>query len=197
LKRATEEHEKFMRDLTRLVTSIGVLGIACVIDRPGYDARYREKYGRRQWHLCQTAFCIAVEHAAKFARRDGRKLRVMPERSCRADELRLVKYYEELRASGPPFDAASSSAYAPLTAPEFEETLYEIRFKSKSSPMGQIADIFLWPLALAAYDDNNRAYVALRDAGRLIECWLPADEAVTCGSKHSCFELVEHHKRGR
>lgn len=70
LKRGTEEYERFMRDLTRLLTSINVLGIACVIDRPGYDARYRDKYGRRQWHLCQTAFCIAVERAA-YSRSDA------------------------------------------------------------------------------------------------------------------------------
>lgn len=51
-----EVSTKFMRDLTRMPTSVDVLGIACVVDRPGYDARYRERYGRRQWHLCQTAF---------------------------------------------------------------------------------------------------------------------------------------------
>ena len=53
-----------------------LVGLACVVDRPGYDARYREKYGRRQWHLCQTAFSIVVERAAKYARDSGRKLRV-------------------------------------------------------------------------------------------------------------------------
>jgi hypothetical protein len=196
LKRNTEEYERFMRDLTRLLTSINVLGLACVIDRPGYDARYRERYGRRQWHLCQTAFCIAVERAAKFARRHGCKLRVMPERSCRADEQRLAKYYQALKTAGPPFEKDSSAGYAPLTAAELSETLHEIRFKSKSSPLGQIADIFLWPLAVAAYDESNRAYAALRDAGRLIESRLTLEQIAVCGSKRSCFELVDRHKRG-
>jgi hypothetical protein len=158
---------------------------------PGYDARYREKYGRRQWHLGQTAFCIAVERAAKFARRHGRKLRVMPERSCRADEARLAKYYSSLKLSGLPFDKNLSAAYAPLTPAEFAETLYEIRFKSKSSPLGQLADIFLWPLVLAAYDESNRAYVTLRDAGRFIESRLQTGEIAACGSKRSCFELFD------
>jgi len=195
LKRETEEYERFMRDLTRLLTSINVLGLACVIDRPGYDARYREKYGRRQWHLCQTAFCIAVERAAKFARRHGRKLRVMPERSCRADERRLASYYDALKTSGPPFKKESSSTYAPLSAAEFSETLHEIRFKSKSSPLEQIADLFLWPLVLSAYGESNRACVTLRDAGRFIESRLPPDDLDICGSKRSCFELVERHQR--
>ena len=130
LKRNTDEYARFMRDFTRLMTTLDVLGIVCVIDRPGYDARYRERYGRRQWHLCQTAFSIAVERAAKFARRNGRKLRVMPERSCRPDEQRLVRYYDRLRIAGAPFDRDSSSAYAPLTSEELKDTLYEIRFKS-------------------------------------------------------------------
>lgn len=196
LKRDGTEYGKFMNDLTRMLLNINVLGLACVIDRPGYDARYREKYGRRQWHLCQTAFVIAIERAAKFARRDARKLRVMPERSSRPDEERLVRYYDDLKVSGPPFDNASSTVYAPLTATEFKGTLHEIRFKSKSSPMGQIADLFLWPMAIAGYDAKNRAYVALRDAGRLIESRLSEKELAACGSKYSCFELVEQHKRG-
>jgi hypothetical protein len=197
LRRETNEYELFMRDLTRLLTSIDVLGLACVIDRAGYDARYREKYGRRQWHLCQTAFCISVERAAKFARRHGRKLRVMPERSCRADERRLANYFEALKTSGPPFEQASSSIYAPLSGAEFAETLHEIRFKSKSSPLGQIADIFLWPLVMSAYRESNRACVALRNAGRFIESRLSAEDVERCGSKRSCFELVERHQRTR
>ena len=58
-----------MRDLTSMLTSIPVIGLACVIDRPGYDARYREQYGRNQWQLCKTACSIAVERAAKQAAR--------------------------------------------------------------------------------------------------------------------------------
>jgi len=170
LHRKTDEYERFMRDLTRLLTSINVLGLACVIDRPGYDARYRERYGR--------------------------KLRVMPERSCRADEQRLAKYYEALKVSGPPFEKDSSSAYAPLAAAEFADTLYEIRFKSKSSPLGQIAELFLWPLVLAAYDETNRACATLRDAGCFIESRLRLDEIAVGGSKRSCFELVDRHQRG-
>jgi hypothetical protein len=197
LRRHSADYGRFMNDLTRMLLSMNVLGMACVIDRPGYDARYREKYGRRQWHLCQTAFAIAVERAAKFARSSGRKLRVMPERSNKADDDRLKRYYGDLKTSGPPFDEVSSTAYSPLTATEFAQTLHEIRFKSKSSPIGQIADLFLWPVALAGYDEGNRAYVALRDAGRLIESRLSATEIEAAGSKYSCFERVRQAKRGR
>ncbi len=119
----------------------------------------------------------------------------MPERSCRADEQRLKAYYQTLLTTGAPFETGSSSPYAPLTGAEFAQTLHEIRFKSKSSPMAQVADIFLWPLVLAAYGDDNRASVTLREAGRFIESRLMPDEIAVYGSKRSCFELVDLHKR--
>jgi hypothetical protein len=196
LKRGADEYEKFMRDLSRFLTTIDVVGLACVVDRPGYDARYREKYGRRQWHLCQTAFSVVVERAAKYARDSGRKLRVMPERSSRDDERRIRAYFGCLREKGAPFDSQSSSQYAPLRADEFCDTLYELRFKAKSSPMAQVADLYLWPLAIAGYDEGNRAYGLLKNAGRLIESRLPEPQLATRGTKYSCFELVHQHMRG-
>ena len=193
LKRGSEEYEQFMRDLSRFPTAINVVGLACVIDRPGYDARYRERYGRRLWHLCQTAFDIVVERAAKYARSEHRKLRVMPERSSRDDERRMRTYFERLRTEGASFDKASSARYAPLEAHEFRETLHELRFKAKTSPLAQIADLYLWPIALAGYEPENRAYCLLRDAERLIESRLPACRWGERATKYSCFELVQRH----
>jgi hypothetical protein len=86
LRRDCPEYQPFMDDLTQMLLGIPALGLACVIDRPGYDARYREKYGRNQWQLCRTAFNIAVERAAKHARRLGCPLRILPERSNKDDE---------------------------------------------------------------------------------------------------------------
>lgn len=198
LKRGSDDFERFMRDLSRFLTAIDVIGIACVIDRPGYDARYRERYGRRQWHLCQTAFSIVVERAAKYARENERRLRVMPERSSRDDERRLRAYFGQLREGGAPFDVQSSSSYAPLTAAQLKELLYELRFKAKSSPMAQVADLYLWPMAIAGYDENNRAYGMLKAAGRLIECRVPEPQWGERATKYSCFELVrEDQKRQR
>ena len=89
-------------------------------------ARYREKYGRRQWHLCETAFCVVVERAAKYAREDGRKLRVMPECSSQDDERRIEAYFDSLKQNGAPFDRQSSSLYAPLSSEQLRDTLYEV-----------------------------------------------------------------------
>lgn len=196
LRRDTKEYERFMRDLSKLVTTIPVIGIACVIDRPGYDARYRAQYGRRMWHLCKTAFCISVERAAKHARRDARKLVVMPERSSKQEEDRLAAYYAELRKVGMPFEPGASNSYAPLSAEALHGTLYDLKFKSKSSPMAQIADLYLWPIAVGGYDPQCRPYQALVTSGRLIECVLDESEHASCATKYSCFELVGKDKRG-
>ncbi len=60
-------------------------------------------------------------------------------------------------------------------------TLHESRFGNRSRhPLGQIADIFLWPLVLAAYGESNRACTSLRDAGRFIESRLDTDEISVC-----------------
>ena len=122
-----------------------VLAIACVIDRPGHDARYRVKYGRLQWQLCQTAFAIVVERSCKRAITIERRLRVCPERCSKKEDRRLSDYYRNLCLEGFPFEAEPSAAYKPLTQAQFAATLYDLDFKYKSSPMAQLADLYLWP----------------------------------------------------
>jgi hypothetical protein len=70
---------QFMRDLSAMLTKIPVIGYAAVVDRPGYNKRYRAKYGRQTWNLCQTAFSVICERAAKRARAYDCKLRVYVE----------------------------------------------------------------------------------------------------------------------
>jgi hypothetical protein len=63
-------HAKTARNRARERIKTGAykrVGLACVVDRPGYDARYREKYGRRQWHLCQTAWGLETTKAQTIA----------------------------------------------------------------------------------------------------------------------------------
>jgi hypothetical protein len=38
-----DTRSRFMEDIGEFLTSIPVIGLACTIDRPGYDWRYREK----------------------------------------------------------------------------------------------------------------------------------------------------------
>lgn len=189
-----ESRDPFLEDLERFLTGIPVVGLACIIDRPGYDDRYRLKYGRNQWHLCQTAFVVAVERACKYALKEGRRLRVYPEQCSKADDARLRQYFESMRTQGHPFNAETSAAYGPLSRDEFFAALYEIEFKTKASPLAQIADLYLWPMAKQGYGDY-RPFTKLKDAGRIIDCHLSADELLACGLKFSCFERITPTRR--
>lgn len=185
-----ETTDRFLRDLTRMLLQLPVHGLACVVDRPGYDERYRPTYGRLRWHLCRTAFSIAAERAAKEARRRDAKLRVLVERCSRDADGRLRSYYDEMRVRGCPFDPGTSHPYHPLSAAECRETLYEIRFKEKSSPLIQVADLYLYPIVRGGYDPSYRPYSELRRAARLIDNVLTDSECTECGIKYSCFQLV-------
>jgi hypothetical protein len=191
LRRGSADYDAFMRDLTRMLTNIPVTALACVMDRPGYDRRYREVYPRKMWHLCRTVFSIVVERAAKFARDLGRPLRVFPEKSAKDDEGRIKGYYADLITQGLPFNVNTSGVYAPLGAQEFKETLIELRFKAKSSPPMQVADLYLWPVAMHRYGRGGRPYERFTEAGTLIETRLTLDQIASRGTKYSCFELVD------
>jgi hypothetical protein len=62
--REEAERQMFYEGLYQMMKAAPVVGLACVIDRPGYNHRYSEKYGQDRWSLCKTAFVISVERAA-------------------------------------------------------------------------------------------------------------------------------------
>lgn len=185
------QRAEFHVDVGRLATHPELTAIACVIDRPGYNERYRSKYGEQRWLLCRTAFSIVVERSVKYAQKIGCRLRVNVERSDKTVDARLRGYYDELRAKGPPFDGDSSAKYTPLAAQAFAETLYEFQPKNKTSPLMQIADICLWPMCIGGYDPENTSYIALQSAGALVDCKLLPDEVSSGGIKYSCWELQD------
>jgi hypothetical protein len=187
-RRPKRDQDIFYEDLYQLLKAVPVTGLACVIDRPGYNSRYREKYGRKRWSLCKSAFTIGVERAAKYARSRNCRLRVLPER-CNKKEDRVLKgYYEDLKVIGQPFDPTTSEKYRPLTPTQFEETLLEFLPKAKSSPMAQFADLYLWPICMGGYNDETRPYRRLKEDGKLIECTLPEADWPMLATKYYCFD---------
>ncbi len=186
-----EKKEAFYEDLYCLMRDAPVIGIACVIDRPGYNHRYLEKYADARWLLCKTAFSVAVERAAKYAREHECRLRVSPERCNKTEDRLLASYYAALKQDGTPFAAITSGKYAPLTAEQFRETFYEFKPKAKSSPMVQLADLYLWPICMGGYHASNRPYQRLLKDGKLIECGLREEDHPFLGTKYSCFDLVK------
>lgn len=182
---------RFYEELYCLMRDAPVVGLACVVDRPGYNGRYFNLYEQKPWLLCKTAFSVAVERAAKYARKNTLRLRIAPERCNPAEDRLLKEYYTSLTTEGMPFATGNSEKYAPLTASEFAETLYEFRPKFKSSPMSQLADLFLWPICMGGYHAGNRPYKRLLDDKKLIECHLDKDDWAMLATKYSCFDMVE------
>lgn len=192
---STAVHQEFMHDLTRIMCDAPMLGLACVIDRPGYNARYKERYGEARWQLCKTAFTVAVERAAKYAITLGRKLDVMVEKTNKDADRDLGRYFAEMKQRGCPFDATNAAKYAPLSQPQLSDALYDFKTKDKSSPMIQLADLYLYPMCRGGYEALYRPYRLLRDSKKLRDDHLSAEHVEVLGIKYSCFELVRAAQR--
>ncbi len=190
--KSQEEQQAFYEELYCLMRDAPVMGIACVVDRPGYNARYEKMYVENRWMLCKTAFSVVVERAAKFAISRKERLRVLPEKCNKPEDRLLTSYYKELKANGLPFNDANSGKYAPLTQEQFDKTLFDLRFKAKSSPMAQLADLYLWPICIGGYHSGNRPYQRLLADGKLIECHLDKADHAKLATKYSCFEGVDN-----
>ncbi|MEM6477179.1 MAG: DUF3800 domain-containing protein [Pseudomonadota bacterium] len=190
LKRVSiSQLEQFHDALGSMLIEMPVTGIACVIDRPGYNERYLQKYGRDRWSLCKTAFSVLVERAAKVAIAEERRLRIFPERADKHADRWLKGYFDSLRAKGMPFASSTSGKYAPLSQPVLHHTLREFRLKYKSSPLVQIADLYLYPMCRAGYGPY-RPHSLLTKHGKLVDCHLSEADKSMLGIKYSCFDLV-------
>jgi len=183
----------FLNELTALLVDAPVVGHGCIIDRPSYNRRYKDRYGNDRWSLCHTAFTIAVERAAKYALSKDARLRVFVESSSRPDEQKLKAYYDSLKGSGNPFDPLTSKDYQPLRKDEFSETLFDFKVKQKSSLIMQLADLYLYPICKGGYDQEDKAYKCLRENRKLIDQHLDDQDIPTLGIKYSCFDLASEH----
>jgi hypothetical protein len=187
------ERNRFYNELTDLILGLPITLLACVVDRPGYNARYYTEYGLRRWTLCRTAFSIVIERAAKLAIHRGARMRVYLERTDIPTETRFKQYYEELRKKAAPFDALRSAKYGPLDAASMHKTLFEFKVKTKESLLMQLADLVLWPMCKGGYDQSFRVYRQLAEAGKLMDFHCTAENSLQ-GIKYSCFPAVETQK---
>lgn len=188
LKYESTREAQFLTDLQGMLTTIPVLGIACIIDRRGYHHRYHPQYGTAKWSLCRTAFSICVERACKYAQQNNCRLNVFVERSDKKTDRNIRKHFDDLKTHGQPFSRNTSSKYAPLSKNVFAETLCDFRIKTKSSVLMQIADLYLYPMCQGGYNRKYRPYTALSESGHLIDSHVL--DSATEGIKYSCFELA-------
>lgn len=191
LGRLTEKQRReFWAKYQEFLCEIPVIGFACIIDRPGYVARgYLEKHGDQKWLLCRSAFDITVERAAKYARAEGRKLRIIFESDAPFDPI-VKGYFAKLKSDGLEFDPDTSGKYQPLTAAEFSETLTTIEARPKSNRLLQLADSYIYAIARGRYEKKYGIWRDLRDHQKIADFALGGDpERIrSMGIKYYCFD---------
>lgn len=183
---ASDVQTEFYNDLTQLIVDSPIIVVACVVHRPGYNARYLTQYGQRRWSLCKTAFNIAVERAAKFALYQEARMRVLVERSDKKTESQMKNYFDEMRSKGLPFNQSNSAKYKPLSNAQLKNALLEFGVRTKSSQLMQLADLVLWPACRGGYDATDRNYRTLKDNHKLLDMYCTEENGLQ-GIKYSCF----------
>jgi hypothetical protein len=186
-KDASKESD-FLADLETMIIELPIVSIACVVDRPGYVARYAERY-KEPWLLCKTAFAILAERAAKHASRCGTQLEVYFEESGKHEDRAIQAYARALKKEGMPFDPTTSSGYNGLRPDDFKALIIgRPKRITKQVPMMQVTDLVLYPIVKGGYDPSYRPYAKLMESARIIDAELRPEERPSLGVKYSCFD---------
>lgn len=187
----------FFPALEEFLLSLPIIGIACVIHRPGYLARYRDTYPESLWFMCKTAFTILVERSAKYAHEHARHLEIVFEGTGKREDRDLKRYLRELKRHGSPFNHQTSQGYTPLTAKDYARIILgEAHQKTKLVPMLQVADLVLYPIAKGGYDPTYPPFQKLKNAGKLIDSGLSPEQLPARGIKYSCFSPQKDERPG-
>lgn len=182
-------HDDFFKDLNAYLCDIPAIGFAAVINRPGYNSRYEEKYGEERWWMCKTAFSILVERASKYVLANGGQLKLRFEEAGKKEDRAIMNYFKDLKTTGMPFDVSTSSKYEYLNAEDFRRVLLgEPERQTKKSPLLQVADLYLYPMVKGGYDKEYAPYKIFRENSKLIDDLLSKEELESKGIKYSCFD---------
>ena len=184
-----ENSTLFYSELGQFLVSLPVICIACVIHRPGYVIRYREKYNERLWQMCKTTFSILVERTAKYVDKQNGQLEIIFEGSGKKEDSDIIQYLRSLKSTGNPFNPATSQDYKPFTAEDYSRVIIgEPRRKTKANPLLQIADLLLYPLAKSGYNAEYPPFKALIKHNKIIDCVIPPEDMPFMSIKYSCFD---------
>lgn len=191
-KISKSEQDRFWAEYHAFLTALPVIGMACVVHRPGYLARgYGSRPGDSKWDLCRTAFNIVVERSAKYAVSQGARLRVKFERSdIKTDQL-MKGYFAVLKGGlGLQFDPGRSAKYAPMDEGALSGALIDLEAKPKIATMLQIADSYVYGIARGRYEPSFTLFATVTAAGKLMDANVAQTDLEALGIKYSCFDGI-------
>lgn len=181
-------NERFNAELMDFLCELPVIGFAAVVDRQGYNRRYKEKYQGAPWWMCKTAFCILVERVSKYMRAQDHRFKIICEQCGKKEDRAITAYFKDLRKLGHPFGGDTSAKYGTIGPEIFQQIPYgDPEFHTKKSPFLQIADLYLYPMVKGGYDKNYIPYQVLKKRGKLIDSHLKEEDIANLGIKYSCF----------
>lgn len=182
--------EQFLNDLENLLVSAPVIGFATVIDRVGYNQRYRERYGDQRWFLCKTAYTILIERVCKYVATQNGTLSIIFEQTGKFEDRALIGYAKDMKRQGAPFNSVTSSPYNALGSNDYRDIIEgEPKRVTKESPLIQIADLYLYPMLKSGYDSTYQPWINLMNANKIINALLPEEDRERLGIKYSCFDI--------
>jgi hypothetical protein len=188
LSNDSRRRDEFFADLESFILDAPIVAISCVINRPGYLARYAGKHAE-PWLLCQTAFAILVERASKYALERDRRLAIYFEEAGKKEDRAILGYMRALKSSGMPFSGSGAAGYQNLFPEEFRTAVHgEPHRVTKKVPMIQLADLVLYAMARGGYDQDYPPFQALHSRERIIDAFLKQEEISSRGVKYSCFD---------
>lgn len=195
LKKNSKEKEEFLEELQNLLISIPVIGFAAVIHRPGYNNRYKKRYGDKRWWMCKTTYSILIERVAKYALKQEKTFEVRFEQVGKKEDKAIIQYAKDLKMIGSPFDKDTSDKYHPLTCADYQKVILgDPRRRKKENLFIQIADLYLYPIVKRKYDPSYKPWIILLHNKKIIDAFLMKENYADQGIKYSCFDESEKQK---
>jgi hypothetical protein len=150
LGRDAARRAAFLSDLDAFLCGLPVFGVAAVVDRPA------------RWQRAENvAIAHVVRRVAAMLGATGAITEVRFERAGRAEDERLMKLFREMKSwpvAMENFASRTTIGAVVLGDPEG---------RTKSDPLAQVADLYLYPMAKACYDPMYRAVASLTGARRI------------------------------
>lgn len=190
LGESPEKEQDFLGELQKLMLGLPLLGFATVIDRPGYNKRYQEKYGDQRWWMCKTAYTILIERVSKYVDAQHGTLTIRFEETGKKEDRAIIGYAKDMKRTGAPFDNVTSGSYVALGPADYKRIIEgePRRVTKKDSPAVQIADLYLYPMVKAGYDPSYTPWQAMCGAKKVIDAVLKPEDRAMLGIKYSCFD---------